>query len=318
MKQSGCFEGSSSDQYDFVAWPPQQCVMTVPQDAVSTVSSSQRSEGCQWSQTDSATSSTQYSQWSNTSHGGIICSSGPDMTSGGHLDIQTQNNLQVPFQLEQKWTGDKMDKVGDFNIGMSSAQEYAAQHTDIHKDNCEIYSCLEVQPQLKCDQTIMKESHAMIDACINIANAMDYNEAVLPAFEVGQLDTVIYTSCEHNQLTGTSQEAVTQYTWPHLSCDVLPPGAELQHYPLYKPRRKKRIINCQQRKAANIRERKRMCNLNQAFQKLQTRVPTFAFEKKLSRMETLTLAIRYISFMTELINDDNEEKDRGDTPKLCK
>lgn len=56
-----------------------------------------------------------------------------------------------------------------------------------------------------------------------------------------------------------------------------------------------------QRRAANIRERRRMFNLNEAFDKLRRKVPTFAYEKRLSRIETLRLAITYISFMNELL-----------------
>jgi len=56
-----------------------------------------------------------------------------------------------------------------------------------------------------------------------------------------------------------------------------------------------------QRRAANIRERRRMFNLNEAFDKLRRKVPTFAYEKRLSRIETLRLAITYISFMAELL-----------------
>lgn len=44
-----------------------------------------------------------------------------------------------------------------------------------------------------------------------------------------------------------------------------------------------------------------MYNLNEAFDKLRRKVPTFAYEKRLSRIETLRLAITYISFMTELL-----------------
>ncbi|NXY14800.1 FER3L protein, partial [Atrichornis clamosus] len=70
---------------------------------------------------------------------------------------------------------------------------------------------------------------------------------------------------------------------------------------LERPRRK-RVITYAQRQAANIRERKRMFNLNEAFDKLRKKVPTFAYEKRLSRIETLRLAIVYISFMTELLD----------------
>lgn len=44
-----------------------------------------------------------------------------------------------------------------------------------------------------------------------------------------------------------------------------------------------------------------MFNLNEAFDKLRRKVPTFAYEKRLSRIETLRLAITYIGFMTELL-----------------
>ncbi|XP_064614480.1 uncharacterized protein LOC135478139 [Liolophura sinensis] len=67
-----------------------------------------------------------------------------------------------------------------------------------------------------------------------------------------------------------------------------------------KPKRK-RVQNARQRKAANVRERKRMFHLNEAFDSLKTKVPTFNYEKRLSRIETLRLAMTYISFMSDLL-----------------
>lgn len=85
---------------------------------------------------------------------------------------------------------------------------------------------------------------------------------------------------------------------------------------------RRRIASMAQRRAANIRERRRMFNLNEgkkkdrmasnfrlkfltlhlvAFDKLRRKVPTFAYEKRLSRIETLRLAITYIQFMSELL-----------------
>ncbi|XP_001497086.1 fer3-like protein [Equus asinus] len=78
---------------------------------------------------------------------------------------------------------------------------------------------------------------------------------------------------------------------------------------LGRPKRK-RVITYAQRQAANIRERKRMFNLNEAFDQLRRKVPTFAYEKRLSRIETLRLAIVYISFMTELL-ESCEKKETG-------
>ncbi|KAI4817809.1 hypothetical protein CgunFtcFv8_005546 [Champsocephalus gunnari] len=67
--------------------------------------------------------------------------------------------------------------------------------------------------------------------------------------------------------------------------------------------KRRRIINVVQRQAANVRERKRMFSLNEAFDELRRKVPTFAYEKRLSRIDTLRLAIVYISFMTDLLEN---------------
>uniref|UniRef100_A0A3Q2XTS8 Fer3 like bHLH transcription factor n=1 Tax=Hippocampus comes TaxID=109280 RepID=A0A3Q2XTS8_HIPCM len=67
--------------------------------------------------------------------------------------------------------------------------------------------------------------------------------------------------------------------------------------------KRRRIITVVQRQAANVRERKRMFSLNEAFDALRRKVPTFAYEKRLSRIETLRLAIVYISFMKDLLEN---------------
>ena len=66
-------------------------------------------------------------------------------------------------------------------------------------------------------------------------------------------------------------------------------------------KKRRRVATVGQRRAANIRERRRMFNLNEAFDRLRSKVPTFAYEKRLSRIETLRLAITYINFMDELL-----------------
>ena len=66
------------------------------------------------------------------------------------------------------------------------------------------------------------------------------------------------------------------------------------------PKRKRKTTPAQ-RVAANVRERRRMCSLNSSFDKLRKRVPAFPHEKRLSRIQTLRLAMFYISFMTELL-----------------
>uniref|UniRef100_A0A8B9I999 BHLH domain-containing protein n=1 Tax=Anser brachyrhynchus TaxID=132585 RepID=A0A8B9I999_9AVES len=55
------------------------------------------------------------------------------------------------------------------------------------------------------------------------------------------------------------------------------------------------------RRAANVRERKRMLNINSAFNELRCHVPTFPYEKRLSKIDTLRLAIAYIALLGEIL-----------------
>ncbi|ESN95614.1 hypothetical protein HELRODRAFT_86431, partial [Helobdella robusta] len=54
----------------------------------------------------------------------------------------------------------------------------------------------------------------------------------------------------------------------------------------------------QQRQAANLRERKRMQSINEAFEGLRAHIPTLPYEKRLSKVDTLRLAIGYIGKLT--------------------
>ncbi|CAM2100044.1 unnamed protein product [Caretta caretta] len=56
-----------------------------------------------------------------------------------------------------------------------------------------------------------------------------------------------------------------------------------------------------QRYAANIRERKRMLSINSAFDELRCHVPTFPYEKRLSKIDTLRLAIAYIALLNDIL-----------------
>merc|ERR1711988_376925 len=61
-----------------------------------------------------------------------------------------------------------------------------------------------------------------------------------------------------------------------------------------------------QRQAANNRERKRMMSINGAFEELRQFVPTFPYEKRLSKIDTLRLAIAYISLLREILLSELE------------
>ncbi|XP_039261024.2 uncharacterized protein LOC120337327 isoform X1 [Styela clava] len=59
-----------------------------------------------------------------------------------------------------------------------------------------------------------------------------------------------------------------------------------------------------ERKSANNRERKRMFNINEGFEELRSRVPTFPYEKRLSKIDTLHLAIAYIAFLRDMLESE--------------
>jgi inositol hexakisphosphate/diphosphoinositol-pentakisphosphate kinase len=66
-------------------------------------------------------------------------------------------------------------------------------------------------------------------------------------------------------------------------------------------KRRRRTQTPSQRKAANMRERKRMCHLNFAFDALKSRLPNVRNRKKLSRIQTLRAAIFYISLLSDCL-----------------
>lgn len=76
--------------------------------------------------------------------------------------------------------------------------------------------------------------------------------------------------------------------------------------PLMRRRRRLRSeMELQQlRQAANVRERRRMQSINDAFEGLRSHIPTLPYEKRLSKVDTLRLAIGYINFLAELVQSD--------------
>lgn len=62
-----------------------------------------------------------------------------------------------------------------------------------------------------------------------------------------------------------------------------------------------------QRKAANMRERRRMKSINEAFECLRQCIPpTVTTDRRLSKVDTLKLAIRYIGYLSGIVESCNE------------
>ncbi len=68
-----------------------------------------------------------------------------------------------------------------------------------------------------------------------------------------------------------------------------------------------------QRQAANMRERRRMQSINDAFESLRIQLPTLPYEKKISKVDTLKMAIAYIKFLTDLLNKDTRYSGKPST-----
>ncbi|KAH7719109.1 Protein HLH-13 [Aphelenchoides avenae] len=87
-------------------------------------------------------------------------------------------------------------------------------------------------------------------------------------------------------------------------------GQELvQHHEVVEPKREigeddADSEDSEDRRQANVRERRRMCGINVAFTRLRDHIPTFPFEKRLSKIDTLNLAIAYINMLEEILATD--------------
>ncbi|XP_062927225.1 transcription factor ATOH7-like [Mobula hypostoma] len=65
-----------------------------------------------------------------------------------------------------------------------------------------------------------------------------------------------------------------------------------------------RVESCVRRRmAANARERRRMQGLNTAFDRLRKVVPQWGQDKKLSKYETLQMALSYIMALTRILTE---------------
>jgi transcription factor 1a len=83
-------------------------------------------------------------------------------------------------------------------------------------------------------------------------------------------------------------------------------------------RRKSHTQLTHQRQAANMRERRRMQNINDAFEGLRSQLPTLPYEKKISKVDTLKMAIGYINFLTDLLNKDTRYNNQTSVTKEVK
>ena len=71
-----------------------------------------------------------------------------------------------------------------------------------------------------------------------------------------------------------------------------------------------------QRVVANVRERKRTQQLNQAFKQLQTIIPKEPSDK-MSKIHTLKLALAYMNFLRDILNANEHSDTTFSTPHFA-
>lgn len=76
--------------------------------------------------------------------------------------------------------------------------------------------------------------------------------------------------------------------------------------------RRRRLASTAQRKAANMREQRRMVNMKDAFKTLYECLPVLSYKKKMSRIEILRLAIVYIKFLRKMVEEKMVKKDENE------
>lgn len=54
-----------------------------------------------------------------------------------------------------------------------------------------------------------------------------------------------------------------------------------------------------------------MQSINEAFEGLRSHIPTLPYEKRLSKVDTLKLAINYITFLSEMVKKDRNGNETG-------
>ncbi|XP_022919434.2 protein atonal-like [Onthophagus taurus] len=106
------------------------------------------------------------------------------------------------------------------------------------------------------------------------ANTLDWNNSSLEGFENSSVKS--YDSLEDNLNDSTELGAKNNKVSP--------------------------VVLRKRRLAANARERRRMQNLNKAFDRLRTFLPQLGQDKQLSKYETLQMAQSYINALYELLD----------------
>ena len=146
-------------------------------------------------------------------------------------------------------------------------------------------------------------THALKRPCINgntssvtVSAIENNNDASIPDHNIHVHDKLYpHLHSFHDPMVGDKKDSdvySNDYTSDDSSSAKISVGGSSR-------RRRKRVQTPVQRSAANMRERRRMCHLNDAFNYLKEHLPNVKDKKKLSRIQTLKAAIYYIHLLRD-------------------
>lgn len=124
---------------------------------------------------------------------------------------------------------------------------------------------------------------------------------------ISELPSCVYANSQHHLRNNTIRHIPPPYGDCPLEQMMGSSAGPLQSIPHQYPGGHAYKI---QRQHQTVRERKRILrsapngSINSAFDELRVHVPTFPYEKRLSKIDTLRLAIAYISLLREVLETD--------------
>ncbi|XP_046742341.1 protein twist-like isoform X2 [Diprion similis] len=180
----------------------------------------------------------------------------------------------------------------DSTVACSSTQYYVSPNSDIsEEDLSELPSCVYAgrSSSQQQQQQQQQQQHVVHPG----PGHQQHNHAHSHTHSPLHYHMPVQSSADHNdaEMNGmTNMNGINGIN----GMSPMNGGVEEGYYPNGSPYRI-------QRHAANIRERKRMLSINSAFDELRVHVPTFPYEKRLSKIDTLRLAIAYIALLREVL-----------------
>ncbi|XP_078283751.1 pancreas transcription factor 1 subunit alpha [Rhinoraja longicauda] len=163
--------------------------------------------------------------------------------------------------------------------------------------------------------TAQSPRHHHLDADEFLENDVDFLSSNMNEYYKEHRLSRDVEHCDSGILSFTSSSSPFSFDCPD-STEVSPQFKTIDGAAKRRRRIRSEVEMQHLRQAANVRERRRMQSINDAFEGLRTHIPTLPYEKRLSKVDTLRLAIGYINFLTELVQSDMPLRNPNNDPAV--